>query len=241
MKENKKSRIEIIDGLRGLCVVLMVAHHLLHNLVAFLGAPSWMFFNPVFDILQPFFGGLFIFLSGVSSRFSHSNIKRGLIALLLAAVITAATVLIGMPIWWGVLHLLGFSMLFFGLTARLWDLIPKKVAPFLYIALIIGGAIAVQQVSIICPHPWLRYVVSVLGWRQLGFVSFDFFPVIPWLAVFLLGTWAGIYVRGNKLPKWFYEFKVPVFPQVGRKALLIYILHQPILYGAVMGISLLVN
>ncbi|MCL2365757.1 MAG: DUF1624 domain-containing protein [Oscillospiraceae bacterium] len=235
------NRIDIIDALRGFSVVLMVAHHLLYNLVAFLGAPGWMFSNPVFDILQPFFAGLFIFLSGISSRFSRSNIKRGLIALGLSAVITAATAFMGMPIWWGVLHLLGFSMLFFGLTHRLWDLIPNKISPFIWITLIIAGAVLTNHITIICPHPWLRPLISVLGWRQIGFVSYDYFPIIPWLFVFLLGTCAGIYVRDRALPEWFYEYKVPLFPKIGRHALLIYIIHQPILYGLVIGIQFVKN
>ena len=234
--EKKRNRIEIIDALRGLSVVLMVAHHLLYNLTAFLGAPSWMFSNPVFDVLQPFFAGLFIFLSGVSSRFSRSNIKRGLLAFLLAFGITAVTTFMDMPIWWGVLHLLAFCMVFFGLTRKLWDLIPKVAAPIIFIILIIAGAVATAQVQILCPHPLFRYLISILGWSQQGFVSFDYFPILPWLFVFLLGTWAGIFIRDKKLPEWFYDYKVPIFSKVGRHALLIYILHQPILFGLVMGI-----
>ena len=234
--EKERNRIEIIDALRGLSVVLMVAHHLLYNLTAFLGAPTWIFSNPVFDILQPFFAGVFIFLSGVSSRFSRSNVKRGLLAFALAMGITAVTSLMGMPIWWGVLHLLAFCMVFFGLTRKLWDIIPKTLAPIIFIALIIAGVVARAQISVVCPHPWLRYLISILGWSQQGFVSFDYFPILPWLFVFLLGTWAGIFIRDKKLPQWFYDCKVPIFPKVGRKALLIYILHQPILCAIVMGI-----
>jgi len=235
----ENNRIEIIDALRGLSVILMVAHHLLYNLVVFMGAPRWFFTNPAFDILQPFFAGLFIFLSGVSSRFSRSNIKRGLIALGFSVIISIVTNFMEMPIWWGVLHLLGFSMVFFGLTRKFWDLIPRKALPVLFIILIIGGAIATTHITIVCQHPWLRYIISVLGWSQRGFVSFDYFPIIPWLFVFMLGTWAGIYIRERKLPDWFYKYDVPIFPKVGRKALPIYILHQPVLYGLVMGIRYL--
>ena len=237
----QSGRIEIIDALRGLCVVLMVAHHLLHNLVAFLGAPTWFFWNPVFDVLQPFFGGLFIMLSGVSSRFSRSNVKRGLIAFALAMAITLVTTLIGMPIAWGVLHLLGFSMVFFGLTHKLWDALPKAVPPMIFIIGIIGGAIATANISVVCPHEWMRYIVSIVGWRQWGFVSFDYFPLLPWLFVFLLGTWVGVYIKNGTFPKWFYESKVPIFPKIGRKALIVYIVHQPILYGLVIGIRALIG
>jgi len=251
MKKNKK-RIEIIDALRGFSVVLMVIHHMLYNFVYFLGAPEWLFTNPIFDILHYFFAGLFILLSGVSSRFSRSNIRRGLIVIALAAGISAVTYYMGMPVWFGVLHLLGFSMLFFGLTRKLWDIIPRKAAPFIYIILTATSALATAYVSLTSGHLWIRNGLSVLGWWQPGyradytllpwhpdfvFISFDYFPILPWAFVFLLGTWAGLYISERKLPAWFYETEVPFFPKVGRKALLIYILHQPVLYGIVMGIE----
>lgn len=233
----KKKRIEIIDALRGLSVILMVAHHLLYNLAAFLGAPWWLFTNPVFDVLHYIFAGLFIFLSGVSSRLSHSNIKRGAIAFALAMGITAVTWYLDMPIWFGVLHLLGFCMLFFGVTRPIWDAIPRTVAPFLYIALLITGVYAVGHFELTTGQMWSRSILWILGWQQRGFVSFDYFPLIPWLFVFLTGTWAGLYIKERKLPGWFYEVKPPLFPAVGRKALIIYVLHQPVLYGLVIGIK----
>ena len=240
MKKDKK-RIEIIDALRGIAVVLMVIHHLLYNCAAFLGAPWWLFTNPVFDVLHYIFAGLFIFLSGVSSRFSRSNIKRGLIAIAISAVISAVTYIMDMPIWFGVLHLLGFSMLFFGLTRKLWDLIPKKAAPVLYIVLIVAGALATAYLRPTSEYVALRGSLWILGWSQPGFISYDYFPLLPWLPVFLLGTWAGIYIAENKLPVWFYEAKIPVFPKIGRKALIVYVLHQPVLYGLVMALKLLLQ
>ena len=235
MGDNKK-RIQIIDALRGLAVVLMVIHHLLYNLVEFLDAPEWLFTNPVFDVLHYIFAGLFISLSGISSRFSRGNIKRGLITLAFAAAISVVTYLMDMPIWFGVLHLLGFSMLFFGFTRKFWDLIPRKASPALFIALIVACSLAASYAKPVVDGPLARIVVSVLGWPQQGFVSYDYFPILPWLFVFLLGTWAGIYIAERKLPARFYEFEAPFFPKVGRKALLIYILHQPVLYGLVMAI-----
>ena len=236
MKKHKK-RIELIDALRGLAVVLMVIHHLLYNLVYFLGAPVWLFTNPVFDVLHYMFAGLFIFLSGVSSRFSRGNIKRGFIVIAIAAGISAVTYYMEMPIWFGVLHLLGFSMLFFGLTGKLWDKIPRTVAPVMFIAFIVAGALATSHASPSAEHSFLRICLSILGWVQPGFRSFDYFPLLPWVFIFLLGTWAGVYIHERKLPAGFYEASFPFFPAVGRKALIIYVLHQPVLYALVMGIG----
>ena len=237
----KKKRIEVIDALRGFAVVLMVIHHLLYDFVYILGAPKWLFSNPVFNVLHYIFAGLFIFLSGVSSRFSRSNLKRGLIAIAISAGISAVTYFMEMPIWFGVLHLLSFSMLFFGLTRKLWDMIPKIGAPVLYIILIVAGALAVNYLAPGSDHKLIQGVLWVFGWSQPGFISYDYFPLLPWLFVFLLGTWAGIYIAGNKLPERFYEKKIPLFPPIGRKALIIYVLHQPVLYGIVTGIRMIMQ
>ena len=162
--------------------------------------------------------------------FSRGNIKRGIRVIAVAAAISLVTHLMDMPILFGILHLLGFSMLFFGLTRKLWELIPKTAAPVIYIAGIVGSALAVENIHFKSERIWM------FGWTAPGFVSYDYFPVLPWIFVFLLGTWAGYFIINKKLPQWFYEAEFPFFPSVGRKALLIYILHQPLLYAIVMGI-----
>jgi uncharacterized membrane protein len=233
MSETKK-RIEIIDAIRGLSVTMMVAHHALYNCAAFLGAPWWLFRNPVFNVLQAVFIGLFISVSGVSSRFSRGNIERGSIVLVLAVIITYVTNRMDMPIYFGILHLLGTFMIFYGLTQKLWDKIPRKASLYLYIGLIITSVLARTHLSPTSDNVVIQDLLSVLGWRQPGFVNYDYQTILPWIFVFLLGTWAGLYIREGKLPKWFYETKVPFFPLVGRKALLVYVLHQPVLFGITM-------
>ena len=235
--EKKKSRIEIIDALRGLAVSLMVIHHALYNMAAFLGAPWWLYSNPVFDVLQAFFIGLFIMISGVSSRFSRGNVERGAIVIVIAVIITYVTFRMDMPITFGILHLLGFLMIFYGLTQKLWDRMPKILAPIIYTVLTIASALARMFFSPVSNSLVMRDILSVLGWRQTGFVSYDYQTILPWIFVFLFGTWAGGYIRERKFPAWFYELKVPFFPVVGRHALIIYVLHQPVLFGITMGVA----
>lgn len=229
----KKQRIQSIDALRGLAVVLMVAHHFLFDLYAFLGAPRWLFYNPVFNILHYVFAVVFIGLSGVSSRFSRSNIRRGVIVLAIALAMSLVTWFLAMPIRFGVLHLLGVSMIFYGITHKMWESIPDKLMPVLCVLLIILSLLAVNFIRIDSEHLWM------FGWYTEDFYSADYFPVLPWLFVFLFGTWIGKHVREGHLPERFYTFSVPFFPQVGRKALIIYIVHQPILYGLTVLIGLI--
>jgi uncharacterized membrane protein len=260
----KKQRIESIDALRGLAVALMVVHHALFDAVEFLGAPAWLFSNPVFDVLHYTFAGVFVFLAGVSSRFSRSNIKRGLITALAALAVSAATWYIGAPVRFGVLHLLASCMLLYGgitLAANKSRLrlraarggrdtrATARVAPTynmergieidragnaarkqivlaaVYLALLVTSALAVKYITPGSPYLW------PLGWTTAGFYSSDYFPLFPWLFVFLLGTLAGDPIKARRLPAWFYELKPPFFPALGRRALIVYLLHQPVLYG----------
>jgi len=235
--EEKKKRIEIIDALRGFAIALMVIHHALYNLAVFLDAPWWLYRNPVFNTLQVFFIGLFIVISGISSRFSRGNVERGSIVIVIAVLITYVTVRMEMPIYFGILHLLGFLMIFYGVTRKFWDNIPRKIVPFIYIALTVVSALARVYLSPSSDNPIISDLLSVLGWYQPGFVNFDKQVILPWIFVFLFGTWAGEYIREGRFPVRFYEMKVPFFPAVGRHALLVYVLHQPILYGITMGIA----
>ena len=216
----------------------MVIHHLLYNIWQFLDGPRWLFSNPVFDILHYIFAGLFIFLSGVSSRLSKDNVRRGGIVIVLAVVVSFVTVrVIDMPIWFGILHLLGFSMLFYGVTCKVWNIVPRIIAPFVYIAGIVISAMARNEILLTSEYAWGRDLLFILGWWQPGYVSRDYFPILPWIFVFLLGTWAGLYISQRKLPSSFYRLKPPILPAIGRKALIIYILHQPVLYALVMWIA----
>ena len=220
-----------MDAARGLSLFLMVFHHFFYDLVIFAGAPRQLFWNPVFNTLHYFFAGLFILLSGVSSNFSHSNVHRGLKTLGIALLITLVTRIMDMTIVFGVLHLLGACMLLYGLTEKFWRQVQEKrpwSIPALSVAGIVLTARFADGVATQTPHLW------IFGLVTQDFSSADYFPLLPWIFVFLLGTWAGKYIRERRLPAWFYETKVPFFPALGRHSLLIYVAHQPLLYGLTM-------
>ncbi|MDR0446706.1 MAG: DUF1624 domain-containing protein [Oscillospiraceae bacterium] len=236
-----RRRIEAIDALRGFAVALMVIHHAFYDAVEFLGAPGWLYSNPVFDVLHYIFAGLFIFLAGVSSRFSRSNFKRGMLTALAALAVSIATTLIESPVRFGVLHLLASCMLLYALFGKYLERavdgrgsLPENpiggsrrriVFAVVCVALIILSALAVKYIS-----PGVTWLWS-LGWLYPGFFSSDYFPLFPWIFVFLLGTLAGEPIKAGRLPARFYSIAPPFFPVLGRRALIIYLLHQPVLYG----------
>ena len=71
--------------------------------------------------------------------------------------------------------------------------------------------------------------LSFIGFMSDGFFSADFFPLIPWLFLFLFGyyLWRWIRLRG-----WdpLFRFNIPALSFIGRHSLVIYLIHQPLLY-----------
>ena len=110
-----------------------------------------------------------------------------------------------------------------------WD----KLAPWLW-----GGLYLVTRIvsyTTFIAVPWLY----PLGLRAHGFVSFDWVPFFPNIFMFFLGAWFGqkllvapadSRLRTLGAPKWL------AWP--GQRTLLIYLIHQPILYGVCWAVSM---
>ena len=78
--------------------------------------------------------------------------------------------------------------------------------------------------------PWLLW----LGLKPAGFQSFDYFPLLPWFGLVLLGIFAGnvFYPNGKRsflLPEAKANPLIAFFSFLGRHSLIIYFLHFPIL------------
>lgn len=250
-------RIHLMDELRGFAVFCMVFYHGFYTL-AFLMGQSWgewlyRFFMPA----EPWFAGLFIFIAGISSNLTHSNLVRGVKLLGVALLVTLATA-IAVPeelIVFGILHFLSVCMIAFGLLQllrrrlgrteeppfRLWPVVVCAVL-FIVTRYLASGYLQIPFVlRVFLPSGWYQAWLAPLGLPGPGFSSADYFPLLPWCFVFAAGTVVGRLAKAGKFPAWTYPSRVPFFSFLGRHALLIYVLHQPVIYGAALLVQALAS
>ncbi|MDR1891721.1 MAG: DUF1624 domain-containing protein [Oscillospiraceae bacterium] len=244
-------RYHLLDEIRGFAIICMVFFHgfyllgYVFNLSA--GQTLFDFFNPA----QPFFAGAFIFISGICCRFSHSNAKRGGILLAVSLALTAATtglseLDIGVDeiILFGILHFLATAMLLFALLRRLFDKIPPltQIPLFIFLFLLFwnvqSGRLGIGLFSVQLPNIVTDSVfLYPLGLHSALFFSADYFPVFPWLFLFLCGSAFGIYANRGKFPRFAAASHSRPLQFVGRNSLVIYLFHQPVLYLIILGIQ----
>jgi uncharacterized membrane protein len=236
----RPARIWEIDFLRGLSILLVIGYHLLYDLGYYVGLPRFLGWSTnlstaAWTIAQHFFAGLFVLLSGASSTLTRSNIRRGLRLLAVALALTLGTYLIAVwlhifdpadTILFGILHCLAVSMLLYGVVF-------KKISAA---ANALGGAAIIGLAALL---PILRKALVIrsdwlipLGLPGPSFSSLDYFPLIPWFGVFLIGAALGksLYASKRSLLPWRLP---PTFVNfAGRHSLIIYIVHQPVIWGA---------
>jgi uncharacterized membrane protein len=234
-----RQRIWEIDFLRGVAIILVVGYHLLFDLGEFVGINRFLGWSTnlsstAWIIAQHFFAGLFVLLSGTSCTLTRSNVRRGLRLLAVSFAVTVVTFFFDSTsaIYFGILQCLAVSMLLYG-------------AAFEKAGAVTCAAWGTFVLGLTAVLPLLKRALAVrTGWLlpfglpSPSFSSFDYFPLIPWLGVFLIGASLGksAYASKRSLLPWRLP---PTFVNwAGRHSLVIYIAHQPIIMGVLYAFHL---
>lgn len=224
-------RYELLDTLRGAAVVAMVIYHTLYDIDVFGGNLGELFASTGMKLFHAYIIGSFFLLCGIGCTLSHHNIRRGVKIVLIAYAITLVTWFLGeaFTIWFGVLHCLGFSCILYGLSARLWEKLPISVSALIFAALFLLCFFTLPQLTTL---PYLY----AFGFVERTFSSADYFPLLPWTFLVFFGACLGRWLkRANPAPPIF-SWHVSFLSLIGRRALLIYVLHQPVVFALVWAI-----
>lgn len=239
-KKDLTNRYNLIDALRAAAILNMIAYHLCYDIFEVFGVQRGWYLTAGAVIWERFICCSFILISGISMNFSKHPYKRGVIVNLCGFLITAITV-IAMPsqaIWFGILNLLGCAMI---ITAALRPLLSKfrpiagcAISVFLF-AFFYGlprGFLGLFELKLITLPEALYQLkfLAFLGLKSEDFRSSDYFPLLPWVFLFIVGffLWKILAQYGKTA---LFRPNVPVLSFLGRHSLLIYLVHQPVLYG----------
>jgi uncharacterized membrane protein len=237
-----RSRFWEIDLFRTIAVAMMITFHTLYLLNYFgiqsTGVPAapygfWWWFPRVT-------GGIFIFTAGISLTIAYSKAKRiwpfmrrGLEIFAWGMGITLVTWLISRQgyVRFGILHFFGIAFILAPFFLR-----------FRFINLILGAAlmaagIYLQVHGVRIDFPGLFW----LGLMPHNFYTWDYWPLLPWFGLFLVGMFCGtmLYPLGNR-GFGIHEFSNAVTSALilpGRHPLVMYLAQWP----AIIGILLLLH
>lgn len=245
---SENRRMCLLDEIRGIAVILMVIYHTFYSM-AFIFHMEFSY--PImFSIMpyEPIIPIIFITVSGIVSVYSKSNFKRGLIIFAIALLITLVTSIIlpGQAILFGILHFLGIGLIIYSFLKKPLSKIPINLG--LFLSLILFVILYDLPKSVIGFPPYLGtelpdefysiYWLSFLGFPTPDFVSSDYFPILPYIFLLFFGSFIGRYLKEVKTPEVLYKKLCSPLDFIGKHALLIYVLHQPIIIGILFLISI---
>ncbi len=241
----KKPRYHLLDALRGVAILIMVAYHTTWDLIYIFGVNSNILRGDFAYFWQQTGACTFILLSGFCWSIGSRPLRRGAICFGFGALMTAITLAI-MPqnrVLFGVLTLLGTSMMLLVPLDKLFCKIPAWCGAlgafllFWFSRNINAAALGFGEWRVFTLPSWLyqNNATAYLGFPQSGFYSTDYFSVFPWFFLFCFGYFiyhcARQYLPQNSVFWRVLGWKIAPLGFLGRHSLVIYLFHQPVIYG----------
>lgn len=234
-------RYEILDSFRGLVLISMIAYHTVWDMVYIFGEKWGWYKSDLAYAWQQSICWSFILLSGFCWSFGKNKWKRGVTVFGAGLLITIATMLV-VPenrILFGVLTLLGSCMLLMIPLER----ILKRVKPeigliisfvvFLLLRHINDGYLGLGEWELVkLPRSlYSNLFMTYLGFTEDSFFSSDYFSLLPWCFLFIAGYYLYRVFVERELLKYLHRGRNQALERLGKHSLVVYMLHQPLVYG----------
>lgn len=233
-------RYNLLDILRAVSVISMIAYHTVWDIVNIFEKEITWFDSDIASLWQASIRWSFIMISGFSWSLGKKHLRRALTVLLCSGIITVFTHLF-VPkgfIIFGVLTLLGCAMLLTipldRLFSRLQPIIGLLICAVLFLIFKNTelGTVGIWKFTAELPDfLFANDLTAFLGFPTAAFSSADYVPLIPWLFVFWMGYFLYHCFKRYELLKYLSCISLPPLEFIGKHALIIYMLHQPVCYA----------
>lgn len=235
----REGRYDLIDTVRGIAIISMVIFHFCYDVFMVYGRdPSW-YSQPAVHIWQQSICWTFILVSGFVWSWGRSgNLKRGIMLNVWGLVISGVTVL-AMPaeaVWFGILNCIGCAVLLMIPMEPVLRRIPAAIGLVATFALFVVfkdvqlGYLGVPGVFRLDLPDWLYdcRVLTPFGFPFPGFRSSDYFPILPWLFLYICGYFLNRLVLAIRPLQSVARHGLAPLSTVGRYSIWIYLIHQPV-------------
>ncbi|MBQ8525031.1 MAG: DUF1624 domain-containing protein [Clostridia bacterium] len=240
-----KKRFETLDSLRGSAVVSMVIFHLMFDINEIFGGNTSWSSQPLVHLWQRSICFTFIIVSGfVWSLGRKGALKRGIFLTAVGVAVTAVTVIFmpSSPVYFGVMSFFGCAVLIMLPAEKLLRYVPAPLgAAFSLAAFFLTEYAAYGVLKVfgytLCKLPKALFASSLgipFGFPPSDFFSSDYYPIFPWIFLYFFGYFLSRLFINTKIFHRIAHFKEPFFSFVGRHAVVIYVIHQPLCYAACM-------
>ena len=224
-------RILWIDVIRGISILAMITFHFAFDLMYFGFAKSDLIYQSEWRLFERIIAFSFIFIAGLSLSITHGSginwksfIRRYGLTAICAILISTVTY-----------FLFNTDMIRFGILHAIWvsGLVGLLILKLNSLSLVLLAAL-IFFLNLLVPQPlegqyfwqWLIYTTETPN-------SLDYRPIIPWITPFILGMasyqlfkkW-NLLETSNIIP---YK-ELSILSWLGRNSLIIYLIHQPILF-----------
>lgn len=239
MAEKTGGRYALVDTIRGLAIVNMVVFHFLYDVFMVYAVDTSWYSTPSVHIWQQAICWTFILVSGFVWQWGRrGNLKRGVMLNVFGLVISGVTCLV-MPdeaVWFGILNFIGCAVLLMIPLEPLLRRVPAAiglVAAFALFAVfrhVQSGYLGVDGLFRVDVPDWLYdcRVLTPFGFPFPGFSSSDYFPMLPWLFLYICGYFLNRILTHFELPKKAMRHGIAPLSAIGRWSIWIYLIHQPV-------------
>lgn len=235
----EKTRYHLADGIRGIAVINMVLYHFLYDVyVVYDRLPAWCDM-PAVRLWQQMICWTFILISGFVWTWGKTkNLRRGLALNLLGFLFSFITVTVipEQAIWFGLLNFMGCAVLILLPLEKMLEKIPAACGlAVCFLLFLLCRRIQYGQIGIAgrlqMKVPDLLYdirILTPLGFPYRGFHSSDYFPLLPWIFLYLCGFYFNRIFMRHDTWQVFTRRRLPFLSALGSKTLWVYLIHQPL-------------